>query len=241
MDWLGLIAGMITADWWSLFTTLVGAVIGAAVSYVIASQAAREARELQRQERLDRDKGTAHALTVKLMRLLNSLAGFNQQTEDSIKEAEKHIPESPLWTKMLPLAGTENSLILIEPSEWAILVAAKEFDLLNRAIMLCDRYNGLVHVYTSYSSERKRLTDQFGAAMEGKIGTSLFTQEERSRFEPRAVALEDHAKAVRGRISELMEEARDLLPKIGPVVRTYLNDPTFPILTLTDSDAVAKQ
>ncbi|GAA0580668.1 hypothetical protein [Rhizomicrobium electricum] len=225
-------------DWWNLITTLVGAIIGAVVagviSYIIARQSARETLALQKQERVDREKSKAHSLTVKMMRLTNSLAGFHSAIESSIREAERQIPDAPLWCKVRPVVGTEDTMLHLLPDELALFVAAREFDFMNRAIMLNDRYNSFVLGCRTYSAERTRLTDEFGAEMVGKFGTTHFTKEQYERVAPRVVVVDALANEIRSTLNELFAEAISLITKFTPIMRKYFGDQTFPELAILE-------
>ncbi len=220
--------------WASLLGAIVGAVVGGTISYLLARKATKEARSLREEQRKEHEKVLALKVSVKVGKIASSLRAFHKQTEQQISEAEAAGITGPyLYAKMLPMIGTEKR-IHFDAEELALFMAIKDNEILADLMVMDDRYNSLAETFGYYGSRRTELTSHFPAVMSGTVGSTAFTPESWAMIAPRIVELDQLALSLRSGAREYYADVAKFVPKFGPKMVKYFNDPTFPIMGLIE-------
>jgi hypothetical protein len=235
MTWLGEIAQ--STRWWDLVPAVVGAVLGAGAAAIPASWLARKAsQEMLARDRVSRNeqqKAATLRVLVKLLTIVNGIETLHRGLEGMISQADADgHSDLALWQKVVPTVGFTSREIRFDAKELILFVSAKEFEYLNDLLLLAERYAALEAGFREYADRRGRLTDQLSAVMTGNVGTTYLTDEQKTKFEPRAVELTVLITQLREFLARDYPKALSVAERYGPKVRAFLNDPSFPILAI---------
>ena len=202
---------------------LVGGVASGAASWWIA-------RDVARRDAVAHDRSVALKLVVKSKLLADSAYSIHSQIEETIAEAEKAGIDGPTWSKLSGLLNFSGPSLYLSADESALLIQMKDDDLTNDFILLTHRIQTLEGSLSEYEKRRRSLTENFHAnSMNGRVGSTLFTEKEIAALAPRMVDVEILADDIRQRAKKDTEAAIQLVRSLGPVIKEYLKDPSFPV------------
>jgi hypothetical protein len=222
-----------------LISTLLGAVVGSTVSgiisYVLAWQANAAAARLAATERLDRKKAVGLRTILKLKLLADSAYSLNRTIEDGIDKAEAAGVGGPLVFRMPPVAGSSDQHTQFEAEELALLLEAKENDLLNELMLIGQRQQTLEISLRDYAARKLDLYKMLPPpVMEGPVGHHDLTREQRDALTPFVVDIDALAEGIRASSAEQLAKAADAAQRLGPALRKLFNDPAFPTLAVRE-------
>ncbi len=118
------------------------------------------------------------------------------------------------------------------------LMEAKEYDLVHGATEVIMQHKTLIAALDAYSAKRQTVNQVMGANVVEKDSVLIadIAGADLARMRALATELESLIQAIRRRLPELEKKATSVTLGIGPAMRTYFNDPTFPQLGLIDED-----
>ncbi len=229
-----IIADLSPTDWWTVgltgAATLLGAVIGAGIAYLVARQSAAENRNQIEARRRDREETATLRTEVKIIELMNAAAGYHLQMERYIEESKKQLGEFvELWRAMRSFVGRAKE-ISIESDDLIAFIRAREFTYLSQILFLASRYNAMIDGVEAYGSRRDQLMEMITpVAMKGLVGSIEVNEQEMRRLRPYIATVQDLAEQTRTNVTEVFEMAKKVTAEFGPIVRRYFNDPKFPV------------
>jgi hypothetical protein len=237
-----LIANLAPPDWWTIgltaAATILGAVIGAIIAYVVARQTATENREALRAMRRDSEEAATLRAEIKLMELMNAVAGYYIQTEKCIEMARTAIGgEVELWRAMRSFAGKPKEII-IDADDLTAFARAREFTYLTKLLFLVSRYNCMIYGVEAYGKRRDELMAMITPTeMNGLVGSITMNDMEMRRLAPYIATVHNLALQARSDIKDVYDSALAILDDFGPIVRKYFDDPKFPIPGRTNRES----
>jgi hypothetical protein len=222
-------------DWWSIGITagaaILGAVIGAAISLWVAKLAARENRlALQEVQRNDEIAATLRAMT-KLMEIVNAAAGYHFQIEREISAAKLQHPgrEFETWQIMVARVGKPHD-VHIGADDLVAFIKSRNFDFVTDLLHLVSLYNSMIFGFEAYSERREELNSLLAPdELNGAMGSKFLTYDELMKVQPYLIGVKNVADHLRKEAKEVYDGAVALVDRFGPIVKTYFNDPKFPI------------
>lgn len=176
-----------TFSWWSILNIVIGAIIGALVSYLLQRNSFREAREQKEKDRLEERKATAYALFFKMIKIASGFHNLTTHFSGSIVKARKAGHELAPWQIVLPMANSFDP-IKYTAEEMALLLSLN-VNLFNQACELDDFHNAAIKAAAFYGEKRPKLTDKLTPEMSGGIGSMRMSAEQLREIEPQAYEL----------------------------------------------------
>ena len=209
--------GGLAGQFWS---TLLGAVVGAAVSGLVswrlqtsAARASREAEQALREERREvgeaerreqlaekrrNDLSLAHSVTFKLIGMLTALVN----AEETANDAKKLI--GPEWTQnswlmVVPIAN-DFPLESLDRLEQSFVASLKISGLTSKVVESIYLYNDFINIMQSYRRQRFEVLHRIATARIGKaIASPEPHPEELAAFEPLIIPVRQLAAALLAR------------------------------------------
>lgn len=209
-------------QWFTLGAVLLGAVVGSVVSGGVTFA-------MQMRSQRDASKARSVALILKLSKIASSLVGANQQVLEGIAEAEAGGALGGAWEKMVAMGGM--SKIYIHPEEFSVFIDMKDYDYLNKLLLIDDKHNAVVDAIAMYSEKRTSLLDLMPARMEGLAGhveiddPVLF-----AKVSPKIAEVKLMAENLLILLKDYSEDASALVSESGQKLRDHFKDKSFPLL-----------
>lgn len=219
--------GDANSAWMNVWAALLGAVIGALASGVASYLLA---------ERTDRaaEKSAAYLLLVRLSSLVSSLLAIERQLKEQVSRAEQSTAGSRPWERMVPLVSASTDRIF-SPDDVSVFFRMKQFDLANHVLLLDEKHLTLTSSLTLYAEKRAAFAARFGASMNGRIGTTILSEDEAKFAGPLSVELNDLAKNIWEMSETYAAEGRELFTQVAKVLRDHFKK-GFPAATLIETD-----
>jgi hypothetical protein len=212
-------------------STIIGALIGATIAYLVARQTAKENRQAATAARRQAEEAATLRAEVKLMQLANAIAGYHHYAERGIEQAKIAMgdPEIETWLVMRSFAGKATE-INIDADDLIAFTRAREFDFVTRILYLVSIYTSMIYGVESYGKRRDELLNMITPdQMEGLIGHITTSKDEFRHLAPYIATVSDLAEQARVQMKEVYDLCLQVLDEFGPIVRRYFDDPKFPI------------
>lgn len=221
--------GLGTEFWSALVGAIIGGCIGLGGQWY-AVRAARKQRlddliveEAQRaREALSHNQALAHSLLFKMMKIVSSLIALRNHVENSISNAADEGHKGKMWQVILPLANPPDR-VTFSADEMAMLMSLHADDVFNTVMSQDDIHNNLIPVFELYATRRREATENFGAMMDGNLGTTELTYEQMALFAPREVELEMLAAAMRERANRDAKDALNAMHELHRALNEKLD------------------
>jgi gas vesicle protein len=186
MSWLSEAVHQIS--WSSAAGVLFGAVISATVSFVLQRSSFKEARQQKEKDRREVRKAQALSLVFKMVRISSDLHNLGKAVGECLERAKKENREGMLFQFVPPTIPLPDQ-VRFSPDEMAWVLSVDN-NLFNEMGPLDELHTSTVAIFDLYNTKRDKLLERLGAQMEGTIGTTFLTPEQKKWIDPRAVELD---------------------------------------------------
>ncbi len=236
-----IVADLAPPDWWSIGLTsvagILGAIIGAGISYAVARQTAKEGRISSEEARREDEKLATYRVGLKLMELVNSSAGYHLTAERAIMRVKAALNDEELeaWRGLQPFIGHPME-IETPTNDLTAFWRAGALNYITKLMFLFNSYNSMIYAVEAYSIRRQALFEKITPdQMNGLIGSVTFSEEQARALNPEIQSVRDLADQVRQQMKEVHDEATEVMTAFKPIVREYFNDPKFPAPALANT------
>jgi len=172
--------------WWAVASafggTIIGSVLGGAISYWLQKKSLAAAKDLHEADRREVRKALGYGLLFKMIRMCSDFPQLGSPVSQAVKNAEECGSGGWLWPNVLPTAPLPDP-IKFSPEEMA-LVLSLDNKLFNAMAALDDLHKSTVAIFALYAEKREALTSMLRpAAMVGNRGETHLTAEDRARMQ----------------------------------------------------------
>lgn len=178
--------------WWAIASafggSIVGASIGATVSFIVQRRALNAAQLQRAEDRLEVRKAQGYSLLFKMIRLASSLENLGKALRGCFAQAQRDgFTGQPhqIVTPMVP----SGERIYFSPEEMALVLSLDD-KVFNDIAALDQLHNSTAAIFDLYGEKRTKVLERFGAVMSGMMGTTGLTQAEVNWLAPRAAELD---------------------------------------------------
>jgi hypothetical protein len=125
-----LIANLSPPDWWTISltaaATILGAIIGAGIAFVVARQTAAENRQAAGVAKREVEEATAIRVGVKLCQLLSTVAGYHHQTEKYLAKYTQQLGVGKIeFRQFMQSPINRTDALTLDASHLVLFVKAK--------------------------------------------------------------------------------------------------------------------
>jgi gas vesicle protein len=225
-DYLAFISGIGGA--------LLGAGIGACVSFLTARQASKETTRRDVEARKAEQAASALRLVVNVQMmhadLTSTLRAINECIADSAREGLT-AENSRLWQRVPPIAVLPHDIAL-SAVEIAPYIAAKAPEVANGYMQLVASHKSDFHALALFNQLRTAIMDDLHSVQQvsGNVFGSVLTVEDLGGLKPKWIPIENLITAIVPDLEEHIELASKVVSLAGPAMRKHLGDDTFPIV-----------
>jgi len=225
-DWL--------AFWAAMGGSILGAIIGGAVSWMLARQASNETLRRDTELRKSQSRIDAFRALLKIQTITNRLHSIIKSFDEMFEAANTQglVTKLEKWQIMMPISGVSSNGMTIDSNDVQMFVD-NELDISNRSILLSEKYNSLIESIQTYNKKRYEISDLMPAQVQGNLGTTTLSQAEYLALQPRWAELRSLAEEIRKALAEDFKFSVELANDIGPAARRTLQDEKFPILDMS--------
>jgi hypothetical protein len=236
-------------EWWELLPALGGAIIGALAggipAWILARRNSNEVLDRDRARRIEREKGSAFRVFVKLLTITNSIYGLRTHVREclAIREQTERRHMEP-WQVLIPIVGfTDESSINFEPDELAVFYAANERKFLMDLILLGRRHAASFSSFQTYCERREAFTAVAPTPtdFDGAIGGADLTREEVMRMRLYTIPMNMLAEGLAAGLEQDWDQAKNVAKQFGPIVQRYFDDPDFVALEVPEEAVKAEK
>lgn len=202
-------------DWASAANSLLGVLIGAALTYLIT-------RSFERGRIKDLQLGQAYSLVFAIQKMTDDLLKLDQSIKRARAEAKDAGFEGPLWTILDDVVGFSDSDISIPEEALALVAMTKDVELLLGVQEVQSAHRIYLSVLQTLAEQRRKL-ESFGlqTAVEGKTVSYGATPEEFAKVAPTIIRLEGLSKSLEEGLPKAVSHARDISSRLGPHLKKY--------------------
>ncbi|WP_407157687.1 hypothetical protein [Bradyrhizobium sp. STM 3557] len=210
---------------WAVFSVIGGSLIGAAISagmaYFTLRQNINAAKANRDEDRFELRKARGYALFFKMIRLTSDLHTLGKAVKSCFDDAQKSGFKGAAFQIVRPIIPLPDP-VQFAPEEMA-LVLSIDSKLFNEMGALDELHKSTVALFDMYNTERTRIMERFGAKMEGAVGTTGLTEQEKNWLEPRAYQLNQLVELMLQRTEQDGKEAWVVLEKLHTTLEKTFN------------------
>lgn len=215
MSWLSEAVHQIS--WSSAGGVLFGAAISATVSLALQRSSFKEARQQKEKDRREVRKAKALSLVFKMIRISSDLNNLGKAVGESVERGRKEGLMGDLFQFVPPTIPLPDS-VRFSPDEMAWVLSVDN-NLFNQMGPLDELHTNTVAIFDLYNTKRDNLLEKLGVEqMEGTVGTTFLTTEQRMWFQPRAVELNQLVAIMIQRSQRDAKECWDAFDNLTTVV-----------------------
>lgn len=202
-----------TEFWAAIVGAIVGAGIGAMVSYFLQRQNLNEARAERERASRDIRKGLARSLIHKLMKV-HSHAGQLDRHMSKLFARASAKEQRPCQAAQVISPVSQS--IYFSTEEMGLLIALKMEDQYNDAAMLDERHNSLFALLADFNELKLRFTELFTPeGMTGEVGHLMLTNEQMKAAMPRMLHIDQNLIALRDEATSLARDSWALVTSVA--------------------------
>lgn len=214
-----------TTDLATLIAGFGGTILGGGISWLLARQTASDTRKRDEEARNAQDKASLLQTILKVMQVSNGLYTIHRNIEGSAESAnEQGIGDPELWTLVRPVAGrTETPKF--DASDFVPFAVSSRPDLINRIIMISNRYDAIESALRVYSERRLSFQDlagQYTTLSPSGMHVTVFPADIAPQAGMRAFELEQLIKEIRENVNSDLEVGKSLCADVDKFAKDYL-------------------
>lgn len=173
----------------------------------------------------EHDRTSLLQTILKVMQVSNGIYTIHRNIEGSVENArEQGAQGAPLWTMVHPVAG-RTEIPKFDSSDFVPFAVSGRADLINRIIMISNRYEATESGFREYSERRLSFQDLAGPYTTlGPSGQHMtaFPEDVAAQAQMRAYELEQLITQVRDFANKDLEESKSLCSDIDKFAKAYL-------------------
>jgi len=210
---------------WAVFSVVGGSLLGAAISASVAFFTLRKninaAKANRDEDRLELRKARGYSLFFKMIRLTSDLNTLGNAVKSCFADAQSQGFVGAPWQIVRPVVPLPDP-VTFAPEEMA-LVLSIDSNLFNQMGALDELHKSTVALFDMYNTERTKIMERFGAKMEGPVGTTGLTEQEKNWLEPRAFQLNQLVELMLQRTEQDGKEAWAALEALHATLEKSFN------------------
>jgi hypothetical protein len=220
----------------TFFSTILGAVIAALFSWLLARRTSKETLARDREQRREAKLGLALQAFVKLKTIIDNLGTLLRMLERAL--ANPPSKDSRPWQSVEPIVGHRGEhTVEFTAAELALFMEAQRGDLAENMQMLVRKNSTHGVVIETYNERRDALKAKMPPPqiIQGARGTTALTREQFMALAPDMVALDSLIEQLVPALREDLEFGLSIAAEFGPALQKHFDDKRFPAFLIPSS------
>jgi hypothetical protein len=219
-------------------STILGAIIAAVFSWLLARRTSKETLTRDREQRREGKLGLSLQAFVKLKTMIDNIGTLKNMLEGALSNAPS--PHSRPWMCVEPIIGSGGEhKVEFTASELALFMEAQRADLAEQMQLLARRNSTAGIVIETYNSRRDALKAKMPPPqiIEGSRGTTALTEDQMRVLLPEMVALDSLIEQLVPMLREDLQLGLDIAAEFGPALQQHFSDKRFPAFLIPNLEA----
>ena len=195
--------------------------VGGLISYLLQRQAIAATKAKHDSDRNEVRKALALSLVFKMIRIASDLNNLGNSILESMERAKKDGVTGMPFQIVVPTVPLPDR-VHFSPDEIAWVLSVDN-NLFNEIGPLDELHTSTVAIFDLYNTKRGQALDRLGAEMNGMLGTTTLTHDQKLWFEPRAAELNQLVAHMIQRSQRDAKEAWAAFDKLTAVVSKEFN------------------
>jgi hypothetical protein len=195
---------------------VLGAVVGGIIGYLLQRQSLAAAKIQHDSDRNDVRKAIGLSLVFKMIRISSDLNNLRKSVRESMERAARDGLQGMPFQIVVPIVPLPDPIKF--SSEEMGLILSIDNKLFNELGPMDDLHNSTVAIFELYNTKRSAVLERLGAEMNGNVGTTMLTAEQKRWFDPRAVELNHLVETMSGRTERDTREALQALDHLSAAI-----------------------
>lgn len=213
----------------TFWSTLIGAVVGAAaagiISFILAEIAASRTQDADRKRERERRLTLAQTAMARTIRIHAGLNIIRSHVEESMILANERKELLRPRATVIKSIANRFSPIEFTAEEQAVVRRLGDNRLTNLLLELDAIYNDTTALIMRYSDDRSALFNDFGGTVTGEVATTELTEEQSKRFMPRFAEVDSLIKHLIARAQVDFDQAAEVIVRLEAAgKRTFGNE-----------------
>ena len=211
---------------------VLGAIVGGLISWILARQSSIQTLKRDQEARSQVQKGNALSLMIKASLILSDVVSIRKIIDKSLMDANSNgLTDQPLWRRVVPIVS-HYQVFNIDANELSPLIEAKANEIFYNATELFAQHATLLSALEKYSTLRSAIKHKISKheIVKDNVIVSSLTESDIAALAPYELELESLIKEIMTQIPDLQKLAESVTFSIGPAIRDYFKDSSFPCL-----------
>lgn len=206
---------------------MIGSVVGASVSgviaYLIQSRAFREERKKRVEDHLRIQKALAHSVLFKLMQMHSDFVSVIRLLDECYEDANKAGIDGEPWQIVQPPSNVFD-FIHYTPDEMGMILSLEEDGVIfNQAMDMDEKHNSMAKVITTLVARRRALFEQIRPDdVDGNTISGQFDRQTYLTLRPRMVEVNDLIEIIRTDAKKYADESLEAISLVGGLFKKHL-------------------
>jgi len=213
----------------TLGSTVLGAVIAAIFSWLLARRTSKETLERDKQQRREQKLALTLQAFVKLKTIIDNLGTLKRMLDRAL--AQPHGEGTQAWMLVEPIIGHRaEHLVEFTAAELALFMEAQRADIAEDMQMLARKNSTAGVVIETYNELRAKLKEMMPPPdmVQGNLGTTALTREQMRVLLPHMVALNSLVEQLVEALREDLELGLKVARDFGPALRAHFGPKGVP-------------
>lgn len=210
-------------------STVLGAVIAAVFSWLLARRTSKETLERDKAQRRDEKLAITLQAFVKLKTIIDNIGTLKLMIDRAL--ARPHGAGAQPWMLVEPIVGSRvEHEVQFTAAELALFMEAQRADIAEDMQMLARKNATAGAVIDTYNELRGKLKEMMPPpdAVSGTLGTTALTSDQMRALKPHMVALNSLIDQLVAALAEDLELGLKVAADFGPALRAHLGEKGVP-------------
>jgi len=219
----------------TISSTVLGAIIAALFSWLLARRASTETLERDRQQRREQKLAITLQAFVKLKTIIDHLGTLKRMIDRALSRPHAH--DAQLWMLVEPIIGhPSDHQVEFTAAELALFMEAQRADLAEDMQMLARKNSTTGAVISTYNQLRAELKEKMPPPIivQGALGTTALTPEQMRALLPHMVALNSLIEQLVVALREDVALGLKVAKEFGPALKAHFGGSDIPAFVVPD-------
>lgn len=231
-------------QWWDLVPALGGAVVGALIgaipTFVLARKSANDVLRRDEAARTEASKAAIYRVSAKLLLIVDTILDLRRFIRAALERKNEPGRENmEPWQHVPARTGdSEHDAVVFDPDELALFLADQQYEFMQQLMLLERRARSVMSSFNTYCVRREAFREiaPIPTEYDGSLGRSHVTPEELARLKIYTIPLNTLVTGIASHLEEDWRLISEVIEKFNEIARRHLQQPGFTMGLEEDAD-----